>query len=124
MGSAFPGRILRPPTVAEKPVEDMGLARPGFLQGSSGDAPGGIPQGQRHHHHVVERADDREELGDEVDGREHPQTSEGHDQLGSPWDPRVTAETSDGDRTGRQESGKVLQHPRGEPPGQQKSRRK
>src|SRR4051794_30074939 len=99
MRSAFLGRARRPGSVTEEPGEDLGFAGPGLLQGFSRDASSGIAQGQRHHHDVVEWADDRKELGDEVDGREHPQTGDGHGQLGPPWNPRVMAETSDGDRT-------------------------
>ena len=97
----------------------MGFTCPRLLQGSSGDAPGGVAQCQRHDHHVVERADDREELGDEVDGREDPEPSEGDGQFGSAGDTGVTAQAPDGDRTRRKESGEVFQQPRWEPPGQQ-----
>lgn len=119
MSSAFFGRAHGPGPVAEEPLEDVGFARPRLLQGLSGNASSCVAQGQGHYHHVVEGADDREELGDEVDGREHPQAGEGHRQLGSAWDSGVTAQASDGDGAGGKESGEVFEQPRWEPAGQQ-----
>ena len=95
----------------------MGFAGPRLFQSDSGDASSCVAQCQRHHNNVIERADDRQKLGDEVDGREHPQSSEGHRELGSPWDPGVTAQKPDGNRARRKESGEILEQARRKPVG-------
>ena len=61
---------------AEQPGKKLRLARPSFLQHISRYSPGGIAQRESDDDDIVERADDRQELGDEIDRREDPESGE------------------------------------------------
>lgn len=97
----------------------MTVPSPGFEQDLPRDLPGGVPKREGNDDHVVERADHRQKLGDEVDGREHPESGECNCQFGSAGNPRISPEAPHGRDAGGQEAGKVPEDPRGQSRRQQ-----
>ncbi len=102
-----------------KAREDPSLGWPRRDECLGWHAPGGISQGERDHDDVVERADDRQELGDQIDRRQHPNGRNGHCELHPPRHPRVAAKPASRRDTGRQNGREVLRQPRRQPLGEQ-----
>lgn len=79
-------------SVSEKSIEEMALAWPCLFQGVPRNEPRCIPKRKCNHDNVIERADDRQELGNQVDRRQHPEPGEGDDELGPARHSRVSSQ--------------------------------
>lgn len=94
---------------SEESFDGGRVRRPSVEQYRPGDLFGGVSECEGNDDDVVERSDDGEELGDEVDGREDPETSDADGHLGSSWYPWVLAEHADGGDARGQESCQFLE---------------
>lgn len=103
----------------DEPLEQPWFGGPRFEQDVALDLAGGVAEGQGDDDDIVERADDGEELGDEVDGREDPEACEADGESCSAWDAGVLAEPTGGRGTGGEHGGKVLGGTGWQPPGEQ-----
>lgn len=107
------------PCGAEESLEELPVARPGFEQDLPRDLPGGVPKREGNDDDVVERADHGHELGNEVDGREHPEPGESDRQFGSAGNPRISPKAPHGGDAGGQEASEVPENPLGQSRRQQ-----
>ena len=57
---------LRP--AREQPLQDAWVGRPGLQEHGPWHLTRGVAEHERDHEHVVEWTDDRQELGDQIDG--------------------------------------------------------
>jgi hypothetical protein len=103
----------------DQALQQPRLTRPSLHEHLPGDPPGRIAQGQGDHHHIIQGADHRQELGQQVDRGQHPQPSHHDGSLGLPGHPRVGPQPPDQGDTGREEPGQVLEQPGRETGGQQ-----
>jgi hypothetical protein len=94
---------------AEESFEEPGLAGPGGQQYLAGDLAAGVAQGERDDNDVVERADDRDELGDQVNRAGQPDPGDDDGDPRPSRYPRVIAETSDGGDAVGDERGEIAQ---------------
>jgi len=77
---------------------------PGGEQDVAGYRPSGVAQQQNDGDDIVERSDDREELGQQVDRRQHPEGGDEQRHLRAARDRRVTAESACGRHAGGRNS--------------------
>jgi hypothetical protein len=101
-------------SVWKEPLQDAWCCWPSFEDHFARHLACRVAERQRNYEHVVERADDRQELGDQVDRRQHPQPGERHRDLCSTRYARIAPEPSDCRGTSREHGGQVLRRSRRE----------
>ncbi len=89
-------------------LQDAPLGGPCFEDDLAWHMSGGVAEGERNHDHVVEGTDHGDELGYQVDRREHPKSSEDDGELGAPWNSWIVRKALHGRCAGGQNSGEVL----------------
>jgi hypothetical protein len=85
----------------EKPFDDARVGRRGFEKYRTWDLAGGVPERERDNDDIVEWPNDREELGNEVDGRQQPEEDEPNSDLGAARHPRVGSQPPYGGCAGK-----------------------
>ena len=101
-------------SLPDEPEKKFWIARPRCQQDLTWDLACRVAKRQRHDHDVIEGADDRQELGYEVDGRDDPQPRERDSHLGPTRNARISAKGSDRGHTRRKKPSQILQDPRWE----------
>lgn len=116
-------QVSDPTTRSKEALEQPRLGRPCLEEDLSRNLSGGVAEGKDDHDHVVERSDDRQELGNEVDRRQDPQPGEANDHLGPSRDPGVPTQSPGHNHTGRKERSHVLEDPRRQAMSQEDEKR-
>src|SRR6478735_1319641 len=95
----------------EQPFQQSWVGRPRGQQRLPRDAPGGVPQQQDHRDHVVQRADDRQELRQQVDRRDDPHDGDEQGHLRPARDVRMLAQRPRRVDAGGEELGHLPRQP-------------
>jgi len=102
---------------SDETFEQPRIARPCFEQDAARDPTGGIAEGERDDHDIIQGTDHGEELGNQVDGRDDPYHRGKDGKLRSTRHARVIAQATDHGDAGREESGQLLHQSRRESNG-------
>ena len=95
--------------VAQESVQDVSVARPGFLEHLAGNPSCCVAKGQCDNDDVIQWTDHRHELWDQINWRENPQTSEHDGELRPSRNTWIFAKPPNRRRTRGQETGEVLE---------------
>jgi len=89
----------------------MRFTCPRFFEYATRYTARGVAKRECYHHNIVEGSNDGQELGDQVDRRQDPQTGEYERRLRAEWDVRVAAESPHRGGARGKYAGEILQHP-------------
>ncbi len=100
--------------LTEKPVDRVWIAWPCLEDGVPWDLFGGVAKRKRNYHDVIQRSDDRQELGDQVDGGDHPEAGKCERNLGTARHERILPKAPNRGHTVGQKSCQLPQGTLGE----------